>query len=256
MLGWQLFLGALLDKLFGPSFTAIRASTLLIALITAFLTQRTLVRAGINSRNATTGTLALVLSPIFLPFAVSFMSDVGGLFCVVLYTYACLRALQAHNNRAVIAWLAFAALSNALGGTVRQIAWLGVLVMFPCAVWLLRSRRHVLVAGALLYAISLLIIFGSNHWFQEQPHFVAIPLILRRPDTHHLKLFAVYFLSFFLSGALILLPILIAFESAISFRNRRIVGFFVGGCRVARRHIPTRSFLPHYSRIPHSAFFG
>src|ERR1700722_20094402 len=36
ILGWQLFLGALFAKLFGPSFTAIRASTLLIALITVF----------------------------------------------------------------------------------------------------------------------------------------------------------------------------------------------------------------------------
>ncbi len=141
MLGWQLFLGALFVKLFGPSFTSIRASTLLVALLTAFLTHRTLVRAGVNSRNATVGTLALVLSPLFLPLAVSFMTDIGGLFCVVVCLYACLRALQAQSDRAVLAWLAFAALSNALGGTVRQIAWLGVLVMFPCAVWLLRRRR-------------------------------------------------------------------------------------------------------------------
>ena len=69
MLGWQLYLGALFVKLFGTSFTAVRASTLLVALITAFLMQRTFVRAGINSRNATIGTLALVLSPLFLPGA-------------------------------------------------------------------------------------------------------------------------------------------------------------------------------------------
>ena len=69
MLGWQLYLGALFAKLFGPSFTSIRASTLLIALFTAFLKQRTLVRAGINSRNATIGTLTLVLSPLFASLA-------------------------------------------------------------------------------------------------------------------------------------------------------------------------------------------
>ena len=66
ILGWQLFLGALFVKLFGPSFTAIRASTLFISLLTAFLTHRVLVRAGANSRNATVGTLALVLGPLFL----------------------------------------------------------------------------------------------------------------------------------------------------------------------------------------------
>ena len=72
MLGWQLFLGALFAKLFGPSFTAFRASTLLVALLTAFLAHRTFVRSGVNSRNATIGTLALVLSPLFLPLAITF----------------------------------------------------------------------------------------------------------------------------------------------------------------------------------------
>ncbi len=37
ILGWQLIWGAFFIKLFGPSFTAIRASTLLTALFTAFL---------------------------------------------------------------------------------------------------------------------------------------------------------------------------------------------------------------------------
>src|SRR6266496_3749526 len=64
MLGWQLFLGALFAKLFGSSFTAIRASTLLVALATTFLLQRTFVRAGVSSRNATIGTLTLALSPL------------------------------------------------------------------------------------------------------------------------------------------------------------------------------------------------
>jgi len=36
MLGWQLYLGALFAKVFGPSFTAIRASTMLVALATIF----------------------------------------------------------------------------------------------------------------------------------------------------------------------------------------------------------------------------
>jgi 4-amino-4-deoxy-L-arabinose transferase-like glycosyltransferase len=99
MLGWQLFLGALFVKLFGPSFTAIRASTLLVAVLTAFLIERTFRRAGLGSRNAAFGTLALVLSPIFLPYAVSFMTEIAGLFCVVLCLYACLRALQAKTDR-------------------------------------------------------------------------------------------------------------------------------------------------------------
>src|SRR5579871_5775725 len=124
LLGWQLYWGALFARLFGPSFTAIRASTLLVSLLTTFLIHRTFVRAGVNSRDATIGTLSLVLSPLYLPLAVSFMSDIGGLFCLAVCLYACLRALGAESDRAVLAWLAFAALSNALGGTIRQIVWI------------------------------------------------------------------------------------------------------------------------------------
>jgi hypothetical protein len=222
ILGWQLYLGALFIKLFGPSFTSIRASTLLIAVITAFLTQRTLVRAGINSRNATIGTLTLALSPLFLPLALSFMTDIDSLFCVVLCLFACLRALQANTDRAVLAWLAFAALSNALGGTVRQIAWLGVLLMFPSACWLLRRRPYVLLSGTLLYAISIVFIFASLRWFRQQPYSIPEVLIESNSDFLHLAGLALPLLIFFLTFAMFLLPILIAFVPAVSPRSRRM----------------------------------
>jgi hypothetical protein len=229
ILGWQLILGALFIKLFGPSFTAIRASTLLVAMATAFLTQRTFVRAGISSRNATIGTLTLVLSPLFLPLALSFMTDIGGLFCVILCLYACLRALQAQADGGVLAWLAFAALSNALGGTVRQIAWLGVLVMFPCAVWLLRGRLRVLVSGALLYAISILFIYAVLHWFAQQPYSVPEHLVEGLPGLRGFDNLTVQLSIFFFTFALLLLPILIAFIPAISPRKRLIAAFLATG---------------------------
>ncbi|MGA8938349.1 MAG: hypothetical protein WB439_04215, partial [Acidobacteriaceae bacterium] len=61
MLGWQLYLGAAFIKLFGFSFTSVRMSVLLVAMALAFVLQRILVRSGISERNATIGTLALVL---------------------------------------------------------------------------------------------------------------------------------------------------------------------------------------------------
>jgi hypothetical protein len=229
ILGWQLFWGALFVRFFGPSFTAIRASTLLIALITAFLVQRTFVRVGISSRNATLGTFTLVLSPLFLPLALSFMTDIDGLFCIVLCLYACLRALQAKTDRAVLAWLTFIALSNAVGGTVRQIVWLGVLIMFPCTIWLLRRRPNVVVCGALLYACSSLFIYGTLHWFQQQPHTVPEPLFLEHMVRRNLNNLVVQSLSISLSFALFLLPILVAFISAKAVRNRRSEAFLVLG---------------------------
>ena len=118
-------------------------STLLIAMFLAFVLQRTLVRARISERNATLGTLALVLSPLYLVLSVTFMSDIFGLFAMVLCLYGCLRALQSSSDRASIAWLCFAVLTNAICGTSRQIAWLGILVMVPSTLWLLRARRRV-----------------------------------------------------------------------------------------------------------------
>ena len=69
MIGWQLYLGAAFVKLFGASATAVRMSTLLVAMVLAFLLQRTLVQAKISERNATIGTLAFVLSPAALLIA-------------------------------------------------------------------------------------------------------------------------------------------------------------------------------------------
>lgn len=231
ILGWQLFLGALFARLFGPSFTAIRASTLLVALATAYLTQRTLLRAGINLRNATLGTLTLVLSPLFLPLAVSYMNDIYGLFCVVLCIYACLRALQAKTDRSVLAWLAFAALSNALDGNVRQLVWFGVLVMVPCAVWLLRRRPHVILTGALVYLVSAVIIFVTLRWYHHQPyaHSMAGSLLPGRFNRHSVNYLVSLCIKGSFSFAMFLLPVLFAFIPALWVRSRRARAVIASG---------------------------
>jgi 4-amino-4-deoxy-L-arabinose transferase-like glycosyltransferase len=87
MLGWQLYLGAAFIRLFGFSFTIVRSCTLIVAAAVAFLLQRTLVHANISERNATIGTLALVLSPLYLILSVTYMTDMFGLFAIVLCLY-------------------------------------------------------------------------------------------------------------------------------------------------------------------------
>src|ERR1700676_3152535 len=66
MLGWQIYLGALFIKLFGFSFTAVRASVVIVGMATAALLQRLFVRIGLNEWNATWATLTLSLSPLVL----------------------------------------------------------------------------------------------------------------------------------------------------------------------------------------------
>jgi hypothetical protein len=174
----QLYLGVAFIKLFGFSFTTVRMSTLLVALVLAFVLHRILVRVGISECNATIGTLALVLSPLYLMLSVTFMSDITGLLAIVVCLYGCLRALQSTTDRTAIAWLCFAIVTNVLFGTSRQIAWLGTLVMVPSTLWLLRSQRRVLIAGSAAILAGALFIFACMQWLKHQPYVVPVPLFV------------------------------------------------------------------------------
>jgi hypothetical protein len=234
MFGWQLYLGAALIKLFGFSFTTVRMSTLLVAIVLAFVLQRTLVLAGITERNATLGTLAFVLSPLYLMLSVTYLTDIFGLFAVVVCLYCCLQALQASTERATIAWLCLAVATNAIFGTARQIAWLGVLVMVPSALWLLRAQRRVFLAGSCATLAGVLFILICLHWLKLRPYAVAERLI---PETYSIAqgLWALCLsfvdISFFLFAIVVLF-----FPQLLKLRLRALVPLFVlftGYCFVA-----------------------
>ena len=212
MLGWQLVWGALFIHLFGFSFMAVKLSTLPLAMACVFLFYLIQIRFGIRPANAVFGTLSLGLSPLFLPLAASFMSDIPGLFVILLCLYCCQRALAASTDKAAIAWLCFAATSNIAGGTTRQIAWLGALVMVPCTAWLLRKRPGIVLAAALLWIATLASILYCLHWFARQPYSIA-PSLFKAP-TNRLGnpwvLASFYLLGEFFCLLLIVFPILIA----------------------------------------------
>ena len=218
MLGWQLYLAAAFIKLFGFSFTAVRMSSLLVAMALAFVLQRTLVRAGMTNRNATIGTLAFVLSPLYVVFSVTFMTDLPGLFAIVLCLYGCLRSLQAATSRASIAWLCFAVATNAIGGTCRQIAWLGILAIVPPTLWLLRAQRRVFIAGAAATLLGVLFILACTHWFSLQPYTVP-PADHLFVSSIRIKTTLIDFAHFFLNFPFLLLPLVVLFFPEI--RNSR-----------------------------------
>jgi len=208
MLGWQLYLAAAFIKLFGFSFTVVRSSTVLVAMVMAFVLHRTLVRAGVTERNATLGTLALVLSPMYLMLSATFMTDITGLFGIVVCLYGCLSALQSSSDRTAIAWLCFAVLTNALFGSSRQIAWLGILVMLPSTLWLLRSRRRVLITGAAATLAGALFIFAALQWLKHQPYVVPEHLNFLLISPRHILGQLTYFS---LDAPFLLLPALALF---------------------------------------------
>ena len=229
MLGWQLYIGAAFIKLFGFSFTSVRMSTLLVAMALAFLLQRTLVRANISERNATIGTLALVLSPLYLMLSVTYMTDIFGLFAIVICLYGCLRALQAPTQRSTIAWLCFAVATNAIFGTARQIAWLGILVMVPSTLWLLRTQRRALIIGAIANFAGAVFIFACLQWLKHQPYIVPEHLL---PSTFPLVQTLWQLLYTFLDTPFLLLPIVALFLLQIRKCQPLVItvlsAFFVG----------------------------
>ncbi len=229
MLGWQLYFGALFIKIFGFSFTAVRLSTVIEAAATAYLLQRTCVRAGLNSWNAMLATMTFVLSPLYLPLAFTFFTDVSGFLCITACLYMCLRALQARSERAAMLWVSLAALVNAAGGTARQIAWLGLLVMVPSTLWLLRKSRRVLVGGSISWIIGVVFVATAMHWFARQPYTIPIPLTPITMDGKALIHLGISGMRSAGQLALLALPVLLMFYGSIRFRNRRVaVTFGIG----------------------------
>lgn len=220
-LGWQLFLGALFIKLFGFSFSVVRSSVLLLSAVTVYLLHRILVRCGVSEINATIGTLTFALSPLFLPLAFSFMTDIPGLFAIVLCFYLCLRALQAATDSSTFNWIILAAVSNVVFGSVRQTSWLGVIVIVPSTLWLLRSRRIPWVKAGCLWLLSLLCVLACFLWFVHQP-FVQVerPVqnILNHKDWNTILRTACFPV---LNIALYLIPVTAAFITPVWMKTRR-----------------------------------
>ncbi len=225
MLGWQLFWGALAIKLFGFSFLVLRLSTLPFAVGAAYLLYQICVRMGLNPQNAALGTMTVVLSPLFLPLAASFMTDVPAFFWLLVGLYSCLRAMQASTTRGCILWLGFASLTDVTAGSARQIVWLGALVMVPCAAWLERKRPGVLVAAALLWAGSVVAVFGCLYWFSLQPYSIPEKIIAGKFTVALLPHLLQQVRDMLLSILLLSLPALAAFLFAIRSVSKRV--FFV-----------------------------
>jgi hypothetical protein len=229
MLGWQLYVGALFVNLFGFSFTAVRFATVIEAMATAFLLQRTFDRAGLNLWNATLATLAFVLSPLYLPYAFTFMSDISGVWCVVVCLYMCLRTVQAENERSAMVWISLAALVNAVGGTARQIAWLGLLIMVPCTLWLLKKSRRVLVAGCISWVVGVILIAAAMHWYARQPYSILVSLPSGGVNSAALRIVGRNSLRAAGQLALLALPVLLMFAGSFRSWNRRAGVVFAAG---------------------------
>jgi hypothetical protein len=220
ILGVQLFLGALFIKLFGFSFTTVRASSMLVAVLSAPLAHALLMRCGVRAWNATLGTLTFVLSPLYFPLATTFMSDSFAMFLMLLFFYACVRCVQAGTGRAAIWWLAGAVAAGLAAGTVRQIAWLTILISLPCVAWQQRKRRAMLPAGIAMWIISTATVFLAMHWFKNQPYISSEKLIAPFLHWAAIPRIAGFFWRGLASCSLLLSPVLFAIALRFPFRQK------------------------------------
>ncbi len=228
MLGWMLPLGAVFVKLFGFSFTAVRASGVLVAVLTAYLLQRCFARAGLNERNAFIAALTIVLCPIYLPLATTFMSDIPGVLVTLLCFYGCVRALETQSDRACFGWLVLACAGSVLGGTARQTAWLGAMVMVPSAASLLRRRRIPWVVLGAVWLLSLGFAYGSLRWFHRQPYSLREALVGGYMDRDLLYAFVAHLVQAALALCLLLVPVLAAFVPQVRLRVPQVRRWIVG----------------------------
>lgn len=234
ILGWMIPWGALFIKAFGFSFMTVKLSMLPVAAATLLLFHAVLRRFEIGAWNAVIGTLTLGLSPLFLPWTASFMTDIPGLFVIVLCLFLCQRAMDAGSTQITVFWLVLAAVSSAVGGTARQPAWLGVLVMVPCTGWLLRKSRVIFVAAVGLCAAGLGWVFVCVDWFARQPYAIPTPILPRIPHSWFLC-FAHIVISLNMMGAevlcllVVVLPVLVAWLPKFGRRTDRFIALFCMG---------------------------
>lgn len=221
MVGWQLALGAFFIKLFGFSFSVTRLPILLIAAFTAFVLHRLLVRCGLSAASASLVTLTTLLSPMALPLAFSFMTDMAGLFGTVVTLYSCVRALQSPQKRFSNFWLIAAMLFCAVAGTARQTVWLCLVTIVPCTAWLLRSRKPSFRALLPVWLVSCGIAYASVRWFYRQPYSVREIAVQNYIDRDLLMQGAANVARAVLQCCMLALPVLLAFVPVFSRASRK-----------------------------------
>jgi len=168
----QAYWGLLFAKFFGFSFVTLRLSTFPWAIGSVLVCYFLAREAGLETAPAVFSTLLFGLSPLFLPLATSFMSDVPSEFAILLSIYALTRAARAPNPRHCIAFLILAYVTTLLGGLSRQIVWIIPLTAGIQVAYLRRRERSILFVSLAGISANILAADVSARWFYAQPFVV------------------------------------------------------------------------------------
>ena len=158
--------GALAIKIAGFSFEAVRASMIPIVLGCCALIYAIAKWLGLTSWAAALTACELLFCPLFLPMAMTFMSEVPSLLLVLMTLYCVVRAVDAPPRSAVL-WIAVAAVVGFLAGADRQIMWTAPVAMLGCLGVLRRRERQVVLASLIAIVCVVAAAGWAQIWFSQ-----------------------------------------------------------------------------------------
>jgi hypothetical protein len=173
----QAYWGALLIRLLGFSFVCLRLSTLPFALGAVGLCYRLMRRAGLQEISAVLVTLLFGLSPLFLPVAVSFMTDVPALFAMFASLYSFTRSEESAGKPMSYGWLMLGVAIGFIGGTSRQSVWLVPLIVLPYLAWVRRRQVSLSLSAMVAWVCALGGIIYTTSWYNRQLFTVSEPSV-------------------------------------------------------------------------------
>src|SRR5262249_33278060 len=143
-------------RIFGFSFDVLRAATIPFSFGFVLLVYALARKVGLTRNFACFAALTVATSPLFLPLAASFMTDVYGSFFITACIYAVVAAAETNSSRAAKRWLWILAASGIVGGSNRQLVWAAPFVLIPYLVWLKRSDRRFVFHALAAYGLSIM----------------------------------------------------------------------------------------------------
>jgi hypothetical protein len=217
----QAVYGGLLIRMFGFSFDLLRLATIPFAAGCAGLTYLLSRRAELPPRVSLFTAFTATTSPLFLPFAASFMTDVYGCFFFLLCLLFGIYAIDSVKPTHAAAWLLASLAAGHLGGADRQICWVAVVAVLMCFAWRKRQVPSLLFLAALLAIVSAVAIRALMRWYARQPNaFIQIP---EWQDLHRIREFLPSpAIRYGLSTIRFCLPALLLFPSLTRLTPRRL----------------------------------
>lgn len=164
---FQAFWAAPWIQAFGYSMQLLQIAMIPLALGFVLLVYATGRAIGLSPELAAFASVATGTSPLFLPLAASFMTDVSGCFFCILCVYSAIRCAAAKDSRMAARWLWALAVAGVIGGANRQIVWIAPVMLIPWLSWIRRAdaelRPHALGA----YGVSGIAILTILHFFNQ-----------------------------------------------------------------------------------------